>query len=197
MGKNIKIRNVFVFYPIFQVFKEDTTTQKPTEAPIALPQTQNLSKDTDVGQSSEILNEVPKTLPLTSVTGSPKSRPTAPPKPTTQKATEAPISLLQTQNLPKETDVSKPSEIQNKVPKTLPLAPTTPSPKPLLINLKVLISSVINMEDSQIVALELDQSSASKMLQPKIDSAKPLKGILRAPTDFKSEIEDPSTSDGN
>ena len=130
MGKNIKIRNVFVFYPIFQVFKEDTTTQKPTEAPIALPQTQNLSKDTDVGQSSEILNEVPKTLPLTSVTGSPKSRPTAPPKPTTQKATEAPISLLQTQNLPKETDVSKPSEIQNKVPKTLPLAPTTPSPKP-------------------------------------------------------------------
>ena len=53
------------------------------------------------------------------------------------------------------------------------------------------------MEDSQIVALELDQSSASKMLQPKIDSAKPLKGILRAPTDFKSEIEDPSTSDGN
>ena len=52
------------FYPIFQIFKESTTTQKPTEGPIALPQTQNMSDNTDIVKSSEIRNEVPKTLPL-------------------------------------------------------------------------------------------------------------------------------------
>ena len=119
--------SLLICYPIFQIFKEGTTTQKPSEAPIEVTQPQNLPKDTDVGQSSEILNEVPKTLPLTAETGSPKPRPTAQPKPTTQKA---PTALPQTQNLPNKTDVSKPSEIQNEVSKTLPLAPKTASPKP-------------------------------------------------------------------
>ena len=126
--EKIGTRNVLllVCYPIFQIFKEGTTTQKPTEAPIDLLQPQTLPKDTDVGQSSEILNEVPKTLPLTAETGSPKPTP----NPTTQKATETPTALPQTQNLPNKTDVGQSSEIQNEVPKTLSLAPRTASPKP-------------------------------------------------------------------
>ena len=57
------------------MFKEVTTTQKPSETPISLRQTQNLANDTDVKKFSENQKEVPKTLPLAPRTASPKPTP--------------------------------------------------------------------------------------------------------------------------